>query len=89
MPFEKKKLFMNSFFNPHCNYCPLIWMLHSPSNNNLRLIYNDKQSCYEEPLIKAGTVSKHHRNIQTLTTGMFKVKNEMSPEIICDIFTIT
>ena len=29
----------------------------------------------------------HHRNIQTLATEMFKVKNEISPEIICDIFT--
>ena len=63
-------------------------MLHSPSSNNVWLIYNDKQSCYEELLIKAGTVSKHHRNIQMLTTEMFKVKNEMSPEIICDIFSL-
>ena len=71
-------------------------MLHSRSNNNkikhlherrLRLIYNDKQSSYEELLIKDGTVSIHHRNIQTLAAEMFKVKNEMSPEIIYDIFT--
>ena len=34
MPFEKKKLLMNSFFNAQFNYCPLIWMLHSRSNNN-------------------------------------------------------
>ena len=96
MPLKKKKLLMNSFFNAQFNYCPLIWMLHSRSNNNkikhlhercLRLIYNDKQSSYEELLIKDGTVSIHHRNIQTLATEMFKVKNEMSPEIICDIFT--
>ena len=32
-------------------------------------------------------VSKHHRNIQMLATEMFKVKNEMSSEIICDTFT--
>ena len=96
MSLEKKKLLMNSFFNAQFNYCPLIWMLHSRSNNNkikhlhercLRLIYNDKQSSYKELLIKDGTVSIHHRNIQTLATEMFKVKNEMSPEIICDIFT--
>ena len=52
----------------------------------LRVIYNDKQSSYEELLIKDGTVSIHHRNIQTLATEMFNVKSEMSPEIICDIF---
>ena len=53
MSLEKKKLLMNSFFNAQFNYCPLIWMLHSGSNNNqikhvhercLRLIYNEKQS---------------------------------------------
>ena len=96
MPLKKKKLLMNSFFNAQFNYCPLIWMLHSRNNNNkikhlhetcLRLIYNDKQSSYKELLIKDGTVSIHHRKIQTLATEMFKVRNDMSPEIICDIFT--
>ena len=69
---RKKKLLMNSFFNAQFNYCPLIWMLQSRSNNNkikhlhercLRLIYNDKQSSYEALLIKDGTVSLHLRNI--------------------------
>ena len=54
--------------------------------NVARLIYNDKQSSYEELLIKDGTVSIHHRNIQTLATEMCKVKNEISLEIIRDIF---
>ena len=95
MSLEKKKLLMNSFFNALFNYCPFIWMLHSRSNNKkikqlhercLRIIYNDKQSSHEELLIKDGTVSIHHINIQTLATEMFKVKNELFPEIICDIF---
>ena len=34
-----------------------------------------------------GTVSMHHGNIQMLATEMFKVKNELCPEIICEIFT--
>ena len=77
MSLEKKKLLMNSFFNAQFNYCPLIWMLHSRSNNNmikqlhercLRIIYNDKQSSFEELLIKDGTVSMHHRNIQTFAS---------------------
>ena len=86
---------MNSFFIAQFNYCSLIWILHSRSNNKtkhlhgrcLRIVYNNKQSSYEELLIKDGTVSIHHRNIQTLATEMFKVKNELTPEIICDIFT--
>ena len=34
-----------------------------------------------------GTASIHHRNIQKLAAEMFKVKNEMPPGIVCDIFT--
>ena len=49
--------------------------------------YLQLQSPYEELLKKDGTASIHHRNIRTLATEMFKVKNEMSLEIICDIFT--
>ena len=87
---------MNSFFNAQFNYCPLIWMLHSRSNNNkikhlhercLRLIYNDKRSSYDELLINNGAVSIHHRNIQRLAAEMFKVKNKISPGIIGDIYT--
>ena len=93
---EKKKLLVNSFFNDQFNYCPLIRMLHSRSNNNkiehlhwpcLWLIYNDKHSPYEELLIKDGTAFIHLRNIQTLATEIFKVKNEIFPKIISDICT--
>ena len=28
----------------------------------------------------------HHRNFQAVVAEMFQVKNEMSPEITCDIF---
>ena len=91
MSLENKKLLMNSFFNGQFNSCPLIWMLHSRSNNNkikhlqescIRLIYNGKQSSYEELLITDGTVSLHHRNVQTLATEIFKVKNEIFLEIL-------
>ena len=40
-----------------------------------------KKSPYEELLIKDGTVFIHHRKIETLANEMFKVKNELSPEI--------
>ena len=42
---------------------------------------------YEELLLKDGTIFLHYRNIQTLAIGIFKVKNELSPEIMSDIFT--
>ena len=95
MNIEKKKLLMNSFFNAQDNYCPLLWMLHSRCNNNkikhlhercLRLTYCDKTSSYEELLEKDGSVSIHHRNIQSLATEMYKVKNAIAPMITANVF---
>ena len=97
MNLQKKKL-MNAFFNAQFNYCPLIWMLHSRQNNNeikhlhercLRLTHNDKLSSYEELLEKDGSVSIHHKNIQSLAIEMFQIKHGQSPEIVSDIFTQT
>ena len=83
MSLPKKKLLSNSFFNAQFNYCPLVWMLHSRSNNNkikhlhercLRIVYQDKQSSYENLLVKDGAVSMHHRNIQALAIEVYKIK---------------
>ena len=93
MTLEEKK--MNSFFNTHFNYCPLIWMLHSCKNNNkikhlharcLRLICSDKNSSYENLLEKDNSVYIHHKNIQALASDMFKVKHKLCLEITCNIF---
>ena len=79
---------MNSFFRSHFNYCPLIWMCHSQTNNRkinrlhercLRIIYNDKQSSFIKLLEKDNSVSMHQRNLQTLAIEMFKVSNGLSP----------
>ena len=95
MSVEKKKILMNSFFNAQFNYCPLVWMLHSRRNNSiirnlhercLRLIYNNKNSSYEELLTKDGSVSVHHRNIQALATEFYKIKNRLLPELFTEIF---
>ena len=78
---------MNAFFNAHFSYCPLIWMLHSHQNNNkikqlhercLRLIHNDKLSFYKELLEKDGSVTIHHKNIQTLGIEIFQIKHGQS-----------
>ena len=96
MSLSKKKLLWNSFFNAQFNYFPLVWMLHSRSNNNkmkhlhdrcLCNVYQDRQNSYENLLVKDGTVSMHHRNIQALAIEMYKIKNDLSTEILSNVFT--
>ena len=53
----------------------------------LRLIQNDKLSSYEELLETNGSVSVHHRNIQSLAIEMLQIKHGQSREIVTDIFT--
>ena len=53
----------------------------------LRLIQNDKLSSYEELLEKDGSLSVHHRNIQSLATEMLQIKHGQSREIVTVIFT--
>ena len=85
------KLFIISQFG----YCPLIWMFYSRTLNNkinsihertLRITYNDRKSSFEKLLRKDNTVSIHHRNLQVLATEIFKIKNNIAPKIINEIF---
>ena len=65
----KKRILMNAFFTSQFSYCRLVWMCHSSANNNkinrldersLRIVYNDKQSSFNELLEKDGSVSNSH-----------------------------
>ena len=76
-------------------YCPLVWINHSRTLNNringlhkrvLSLVYNDFSSRFSELLEKDKSVTVHHRNLQTLAYEIFKVKQNMTPEILTEIF---
>ena len=56
---NKKRILFKTFVTSQFNYCPLVWMCHSGTLNNrinnihlkaLRIIYQDKQSSFEELL---------------------------------------
>ena len=95
---EKKKILMNAFIESQFSYCPLIWMFcHSRRLNKrinhihergLRIVYEDYTSSFAELLKINGSVSVHHRNIQLVAIVMFKVKYELCPEIMRDIFQL-
>ena len=68
-------------------------MFHSRSINNkinrmhervLRIVYNDFKSSFEILLEKDGTVSVHVKNLQKLTTGMFKISKNFSLPLLSE-----
>ena len=83
---NKSHILMNSFFRSQFNYCPLIWMFHSRTNN--RKMYDDKQSSFIKLLEKGNSVSLHQRHLQILAIEMFKVSNGLSPVLTNDIFKL-
>ena len=97
MCLHKRKTVIKSFFMSLFNYCPLVWMCHNRSYNNrinqlhersLRMVYNDKWSSFEDLLRKDGSVSIHVKNIQVLMTEMYKVKNNLAPILLSEVFKL-
>ena len=97
VPFEKKKILMKYFTESQFSYCPLLWMFCSRELNRkvnhihergLRMVYKDNTSSFEELLIKDESVCIHHRNTQLVAVEMFKVKNDICPEIMKNLFKL-
>ena len=97
MGLPKRKVLMEAFITFQFSYCPLIWMFHSRTLNNrinniheraLRLTYKNNQSSFKELLEKDHSVTVHHKNLQALVTETFKVKNDLAPDIMKDVFEL-
>ena len=82
---------MKVFVISQFGYCLLVWMFHNRDLNKkinylreqaLRITWKEKSSSFQDLMRKDNAVSIHHRNIQVLTTEMFKVKNNIAPEIM-------
>ena len=87
----KKRIIMNTFFKSQFNYCPLVWICCNRSLNTkinrlhelcLRMVYNNNKSNFNELLVKNGSVSIHHQNLQKLSVEMFKVSRGLSRKIV-------
>ena len=53
---------------------------------SLRTVYDDTSSTFQELLQRNRSDSIHHKNIQTLTTEVFKVVNTICPPIMKTFF---
>ena len=94
MELPNRRILMNAFFKAQFNYFPIIWMFQCRCLNSkinrfhescLRMIYNDKISNFEKLLNKDNSVSIHHNNIHALAIEMYKVANDMSPDIMNEV----
>ena len=56
--------------------------------NHVYIMYNNKRSAFKELLENDNSVSIHFTNIQALEVESYKVANEMSPEIMNEIFQL-
>ena len=70
-------------------------MFHNRTINNkinrlhervLRIVYNDDKLSFQELLDRDGAVKLHERNLQRLAVEMYKVKNNMSPLPMQELF---
>ena len=70
-------------------------MCHNRNLNNkinqlhkraLKIVYNDHESNFEELLEKDKSISIHQKNLQILVTEIYKVKNDISPAIMSNVF---
>ena len=98
MPFQKRKVLVNTLFTSQFSYFPLTCMFHSRKLNNkinrlhercIRIVYNDRLSTFEELLNKDNSVSIRHRNLQCLAIEMFKVHLGEAPQILQEVFPLT
>ena len=87
---EKKKFVFNAVIKSHFSYCPLIWMFSSRRSNNLinRIHERSLRTVYDtiSTFREFTSLSIHHKNIQILTTEVYKVVNKISPPIMKTFF---
>ena len=86
---------MKAFIEYQFANCLLIWMFCSWSSNNRinhlleraqRIVYNDHSSTFEDLLVKYILFSVHHRSIQLLALDLYKAKNNLSSQLILELF---
>ena len=92
---DQRRIIMKPFITSQFGYCPRVWMFHSKQTNNRinrlherspRITYNDYHSSFQDLLNKDKSVSIHKINLQVFATLLYKVINNLSPQIIRETF---
>ena len=54
----------------------------------MRVVYKDHSSSIDEPLEKNNSYTIHYRNLRKQVTEIFKVKMNLAPEIMKEVYEI-
>ena len=95
MSFKQRRILLKTFIESQFGYCHLVWMFRSRKVNNksnnlhersLRTVYQENYSSYVDLLVMDKSFTIHQRDIQSLAIELFKVKQNLSNVIMCNIF---
>ena len=95
MTLNQRRTSIKAYFMSQLGYYPLVWMNQTRSLNNrintlheraLRLAYYDFTSSFIKLLKKGNSVTIHQKNLQSLAIEMFKMKHNLAPDIMTEVF---
>ena len=95
MNLKQRRLLMKSFVEAQFGYCALVCMYHGRAFNkkinhiherSLHIVYRDHEGSFNDLLKKDKSVCIHHRNIQSLTIELFKMKEYLCNTMMSGIF---
>ena len=66
----------------------LNYRINSIHERALRVTYQDLKPTFLQLLQKDNSVTIHQRNLQVLATEIYEAKNDVSPEIIKEVFEL-
>ena len=94
IPTEAKLHLFKAAILPHLPYCHLVWhfcrasdtrRLERKQERGLRAVFKDKQSSYQQLLVKAKLQSLYNRRLQDICIVRYNISN-LYPRTICDMF---
>ena len=95
IPTKAKLILFKSAVLPYLTYCHLVWhfcrcsdgrKLERLQERGLRAVYRDKYASYQQLLERAELPTLLNRHLQDICTLMYKVKHNLCPTYICNLF---
>ena len=96
IPCQAKLILYKTAIMPHLTYCHLVWNFCKSSDGRkieriqeraLRAVFKTTTEIYEELLKRAKLPMLHNLRLQDVAVLMYKVKNDLEPSYISEIFT--